>query len=308
MGNLTLRVQLGPRHNTERPIAGRWLVNTCLLATLSCAERPNSSIEPLPTTWVDPGYYVWPGPWAGLVSLHASTWDYGRPQLTWDFEAYVLLGTPGDDRTTLVQVAVHDPLDGLDDCGLTEEMEGIQNIEPEEPHRWLRAGDVYLELPSGTVWPMYELGRGEYSADLTYYGIQADYGETYTFSATGAAFPAFEVSVDLPKKLVLTEPEPGTPLEGAVPLEWTGSSDGVLEVEIRFHASSGSLSGTFTLTCSLEDDGAYTIPSELVERLPSDADTVAVSWQLNRVTIQEVTLPEGQVLGLVAESVAYLYP
>jgi hypothetical protein len=81
----------------------------------------------------------------------------------------------------------------------------------------------------------------------------------------------------------------------------------VLEVEVDFYTGSGSLSGTFRRTCALQD-GAYTIPSELVERLPPEADPVARSWELKRATVHEVTLPEGQVLELVAESAAELPP
>jgi hypothetical protein len=289
-------------------MASRQILSVCLVGALSCAEEPSPPVEPT-ITWIDPGYSVsWPATWAGVVSLDAGVWDYGKPQLTSDFAAFVQVGTPGDDRVLLVQVVVHDPLEGLDDCGLTEEIEGTQNIEPEEPRKRQDAGEVSIGMPGSQVWPMYEMSRGRYTADLSVYGIEPSYGGTYEFSATGDVFPAFEVSMVLPEELILTAPDHGATLENPLPLQWTGSSDGVVELEISVYPSSGSFGGTYRLTCMLVDDGEYTIQPDLVERLPSDADTVAVGWEFRRATLQEVTLPGGQVMGLVAEAAANLMP
>lgn len=174
-----------------------------------------------------------------------------------------------------------DPMDGIDDCGVL--MQGHDGLFREGDLVWLDPGGVALTTATAST----ALDRQEggtvlnWQSDLTAAGSPAAYGDSFGLSVLGssgsgdwAGFDGIELPdlVTLPAELNLAGPYAfgnGVVMERAdLPLTWSGSSANPVSIEIWGIAGGGS-GNEYMVTCSVTDDGAFTIPAAVLEELPA---------------------------------------
>ncbi|HTV21011.1 MAG TPA: hypothetical protein VMG12_20135, partial [Polyangiaceae bacterium] len=173
-------------------------------------------------------------------------------------------------------VDVIDPLDGIDDCGVSRR--GSSGTEPlleflDVERAVLRDGAAERELeefaPPGT-------GFFSYGIDLESAGVAPRYGEGYGFSASGGGFGA-SIDLDgivLPDALSVPTFETQSRFErGPIELTWTGRSSAPLALSLSVSTVPGQSPSSPQVTCRLADDGAFTVPGDVLEALP-DGDVL----------------------------------
>jgi hypothetical protein len=174
---------------------------------------------------------------------------------------------------------VLDPLEGLDDCGLSQY--GQDGIGTSAELTWLDPGAVDLVDGAGAS-PMLRAPGGfalNYTTDPYDYAAVVS-GDTYGLSVAGSAgpeswdgFAAVELPdlVTVPDRLEVTSPAPlgpGVALARAdTELQWTGTSDGPVTILLQTLGDAP----WYYLTCSVADDGSFTLPGALLSQLPAGA-------------------------------------
>ncbi|MFH1468861.1 MAG: hypothetical protein ABIO70_31020 [Pseudomonadota bacterium] len=141
-----------------------------------------------------------------------------------------------------------------------------------------------------------------YRTDLTYPGYSylwdppADLyapGDTITFSAPGAALPAFEVSVTGPEALDATLPCDEVPSPGAdLTLTWTPSGEAGARVRWEMLQDVHLMQGP-RIRCETDDDGSFTVPASLLAQyLQSERQNLT----LTRYVREQIELQPGRTL------------
>jgi len=134
-----------------------------------------------------------------------------------------------------------------------------------------------------------------------------DAGQNLTAQIPGGVdIGAFSVSATVPAELVVTEPplmQAGAtlPLTGPLRLIWTGAdSTGTVDVGLNAGAlppigpsSDGAERLITTVVCSFPDTGEATIPGEVMNRLPPDANVLGLRMDRARVVRVPAPLTDG---------------
>ncbi|MFH1463442.1 MAG: hypothetical protein ABIO70_03565 [Pseudomonadota bacterium] len=231
-----------------------------------------------------------------------------------DFEADDADDTPLDTCVVVSQTTPVGECVTSEDCAPEQECvpdyDDDGNPEPgsehcETPRDLMDVGPLTLEgANTGTLTLTYNSGQsGAYTVAGTDGTVNAGtlaYDTTYTFSGDGdpaKGLEGFSGEVYMPSQLVLTAPamgDVGWGMEGItasttadLALAWTGSSDGVVNVDLAgasFDGSSGAIH------CVVEDDGAFTIPAAMV----AEANLGELAM-LNMLTLERAT--EGRAAG-----------
>ena len=178
----------------------------------------------------------------------------------------------------------------------------------ETPRDLIDVGSMTLEgANSGALTMSYNMGQsGAYTVAGTDGTVNAGtlaYDVTYTFNGDGDSaqgLGALTGELYMPAKLALSSPamgDVGMGMEGItvtagsdLTLTWTGSSDGVLKVDLAGASFSGE-SGA--IHCVLEDDGEHTIPADMVAQ--AQLGELAL---LNMLTLERATQGSAQAEGL----------
>jgi hypothetical protein len=180
------------------------------------------------------------------------------------------------------------------------------------PRDLIDVGSMTLEgANSGAMTLSYNMGQsGAYTVagtDGTVNPGTLAYDVTYTFSGAGDSaqgLGAFTGEIYMPAQLTLTSPpmgDVGMGMQGIavstssdLTLNWTGSSDGVLKVDLAGASFTGD-SGA--IHCVLTDDGEHTIPADMVA-----AAQLGDLAMLNMLTLERATTgsAEGEGLSMAA--------
>ena len=171
------------------------------------------------------------------------------------------------------------------------------------PRDLIDVGAMTLDGGSGSALTLsYNMGQsGAYTVAGTDGTVNAGtigYDVTYAISGAGDSaqgLGAFTGELYMPAKLTLTSPplgDVGMGMEGIavtagsdLTLAWTGSSDGVLKVDLAGASFTGE---TGAIHCVLDDDGEHTIPADMVT-----AASLGELAMLNMLTLERAT--EGSV-------------
>ncbi|MCK6528458.1 hypothetical protein L6R50_13200 [Myxococcota bacterium] len=166
-----------------------------------------------------------------------------------------------------------DPLDGEDDCGLWRYEAGASSGAVVE-YTYHSAGTIAVrgEGQEFLLDPIVETdGWVHYAAYPSDEGVEPVTGLPYSASAPGDDFPAFaaDPGAALPDPLDLVAPDlrgwPSIP-RGDVDLAWTGSGEEPLSLGLSVRTDDGD---TLQVLCQPADDGAFTLPSGVVDPLPA---------------------------------------
>jgi hypothetical protein len=181
------------------------------------------------------------------------------------------------------------------------------------PRDLIDVGAMTLEGANGGALTLsYNMGQsGAYTVAGTDGTVNAGtlaYDVTYTFSGDGDSaqgLGAFSGELYMPAQLALTSPvmgDVGMGMEGItvstssdLTLGWTGSSDGVLKVDLAGASFTGE---TGAIHCVLEDDGEFTIPADMV----AEAKLGELAL-LNMLTLERATEGSAQADGLSISAV-----
>jgi len=206
----------------------------------------------------------------GFVQLVASSRFVGKQPIDSAFGAMaqfaVIKGTSGDFGQVI------DPLEGIDDCGVSKESgAGVAaNID------FYDAGEVSL-LDDQAVRPLSLSAAShddfyQYIAELSEQGIAARFGQSYGVKVAGGSFGAvFETSkLRLPAELVLNELGQTAQFEQKdLRLTWAGRGAQPLYLEMLVSKSPTDLSNSYQIDCLIEDDGEFVIPEAVLAAAPS---------------------------------------
>ena len=170
----------------------------------------------------------------------------------------------------------------------------------------LRAGSQSLPLRVRMVPDLFEAARGvRYDLDRDVSRTWLAAGALHLAGTGGDGVPAFDVAIDMPRPLRVTWVA-GQPVHAAdvtltrdvaeLSLRW-GSVDGRGEVDLLVGADVSA--GLGWLHCRVKDDGEFTVPSELVQLLPTR--TAERPWLLRLLRAREVPFPGLEALPLRLE-------
>lgn len=172
-------------------------------------------------------------------------------------------------------VEVLDPLEGIDDCGVRRigsvgTSPSVEYLSVERAV--LRDGAAeYAFEEFASVGDFYS-----YNLDLTAAGAPPRHGESYGFAASGGSFGAsIELGgIVLPEALAFPELEGQSRFErSALDFTWTGRGSAPLSLSLAI-APNPTASSVYTITCRVEDDGAFSVPREVLDAAP-DGTVVA---------------------------------
>ncbi len=164
---------------------------------------------------------------------------------------------------------VLDPLEGIDDCGVTQR----GNSGTAASVEWHEAAAV--KLLDGDVEYDFEpidVGFRFYALGLSDMGVKPRFGESYGFFATGATLSgAFETDrVHLPKKLEFEQLPDLTHLpQDDVTLRWSGNNDAPLQLRIGVVDTLADSFSPYEINCLLADDGEFVLPKEVLAAAPT---------------------------------------
>jgi hypothetical protein len=197
---------------------------------------------------------------------------------------------------------VLDPLEGVDDCGVVREspIGGAADIQLLSVDRAvLRDGD--------REFPLEEFRSSSdrfysYNFDLAAAGVQPRFNGRYGFAASGGSFGA-SIELDnilLPPALSVMELQTASHFaRGALALTWTGQSADPLQLSLYITPRIDDDLVAYQIDCSLADDGAFTLPAEVMAAAPDGFVTATL-----RRSQRQVVSSGGKQLQTVAEVVA----
>jgi hypothetical protein len=213
----------------------------------------------------------------------------------------------------------------LDSCvrqaGLLHQFDGRPGT---PPHAWaqlldvgnvaLRTRETELPLRVQMVPSLFASVRGvRYDADLDMGRPWLAMGELSLSATGGDGIAPFQATVTVPRPVRLTHvgnaPVRGgrvtVPLGGEELLLRWGSVDGSAELEVQLGAEVPG--GLGWLRCRLQDDGAFTVPADLVASLPPRGPEKP--WLVMVIRSREATVPGfgGTPLRLELTDRAYVY-
>jgi len=227
----------------------------------------------------------------GVALLHVQMPGFGSSVA---FQArFADIVTPAADD--VYPQAPQDP----DECATAQyTLEDVQNMDPGE----------YIEQSAGTITvdgeglsldlePTMEDGQLVYYAELE--ENEVTYGGVYEVAAKGDEFPAFSGVLETTELIDLVSLDGFDTLDGDVSIQWEGNDGAHAFVTLVSMTEEYDAGG---IVCSVENDGDFTIPGELVADLP-DGNPSFLLQQYN-FRRQEV---DGRSLGFMAGSaVMYL--
>lgn len=206
----------------------------------------------------------------GFIELISSTRFVGSNKLFTDFGAdaqfFTTIGGQGVDYGEVL-----DPLEGVDDCGVTRS----SGIGTTAPLSFIDIGQLALddqddrhrfELSSASHDDFYQ-----YILDLSAAHVEPRYGENYGVSGGGGTFgEAIAFDMRLPEALTIEQLDTAERVErGALKLTWTGHGDAPLHVSFTVDKTLADFSSEpYTIDCLLEDDGEFEVPSNVLEQAP----------------------------------------
>jgi hypothetical protein len=179
-------------------------------------------------------------------------------------------------------VEVLDPLEGIDDCGVRR----LGSVGTSPSVEYLDVQQALLS-DGDAEYALEEFASGgkfySYDLDLTAAGALPRHGERYGFAASGGSFGA-SVELDgivLPEALAIPELERQSRFErSALDFTWTGRSSTPLQLSLAI-ARDPSTSADYTIACRVEDDGAFSVPREVLDAAP-DGVVLANFSRMNR--------------------------
>jgi hypothetical protein len=207
----------------------------------------------------------------GHVSLTVERSYSGTGALPPDFYAGAQFVDVSETITQKGEVI--DPLEGVDDCGVSKPGGGAVMGK----NSYHDVADVQL-LDGDVSYPLVENGPGtgglhSYFLYLTPESVEPRYGERYGVHVSGGSFGAAFDSADglqLPQELSITELMATSHVEQQdLALTWTGQG----AQPLYLHVVVGNLEGSFfdrtELNCLMKDDGAFTIPAAVLQAMPT---------------------------------------
>ncbi len=163
---------------------------------------------------------------------------------------------------------VIDPLEGIDDCGVTQ----TGGVGVGASVEWQQADHVTLiDEEDEYDFEQIDVGFTFYGLGLTDIGVQPRFGERYGFSASGASLSGnFETDqVQLPLALEFDGLASLTHLpRGEVELTWSGSNEAPLALRLSIVDTLSDAFYPYDIDCLVRDDGQFTIPAEVLEAAP----------------------------------------
>lgn len=163
---------------------------------------------------------------------------------------------------------VIDPLEGIDDCGVTQT--GGTGVAASV--EWFAADEVVLvDGDDEHAFEAIDVGFTFYGLDLNGLGVEPRFGEAYGFRASGGTLMgSFETErVQLPEALVFEELSGVSHLDkGELRLTWTGSNQAPLKVTLWALDTLADSFSPYIVDCLVQDDGDFTIPAQVMEAAP----------------------------------------
>ena len=166
---------------------------------------------------------------------------------------------------------VLDPLDGVDDCGVS-----VTFPANTAPHITLLSVASARLRDGETEYTLEEFRSNSdsfysYVLGLTELGVGPRHGGSYGFAASGGTFGAsIELNgIVLPEALAVTELEAGSHFErGPLALSWTGRGDAPLRLSLHIEPRYHNQTGAYDIECLPADDGAFTLPADVMAGAP----------------------------------------
>lgn len=285
----------------------------CSLGTegiLQAADAANAPPELTPEPEDEVPYR--PGTSATLNLVRSLDW-YGR-ELTYEGFGAMAQFFQTIEGTSSQALDVIDPLEGIDDCGVSRlgSSGALPSLE-------LLDVDTALLRDGDTERPLEEFDGGfgfySYGVDLGAAGVTPRHGGTYGFAASGGGFGASIQlgGIVLPEALAIPELERQSRVEpGPLDLTWTGRGSAPLRVSM-YIATTPTEFTSYTIDCRLTDDGAFSIPREVLEAVPEGLVVASFTRENRRVqrsgdksvqTIAAVNVSHRFVLGPACDGTA----
>ncbi|HKO89986.1 MAG TPA: hypothetical protein VJU61_02475, partial [Polyangiaceae bacterium] len=181
---------------------------------------------------------------------------------------------------------VLDPLDGVDDCGVTRlgsvgSGANIHLLSVDQATLHEEGRDYALEEFRSSSDSYYA-----YLFDLSAAGVVPRPLGSYGFSASGGSF-AGSIELDgivLPDTLSL----PGLVstrrlARGALDLTWTGRGQAPLRLLLQIQPTLADIFEPYSVECLMADDGAFTIPASVLDAAPDGTATAYFTRERRRV-------------------------
>lgn len=252
----------------------------CALGAAAILAAHDQDVTPPRPPPAQPGVFTQPSVYRegtlGFVELGVSSYAHGARELERGFGGFAQFFELEGGGTAVSEVV--DPLSGLDDCGVSR-MPGGAIVGGPSPRFFrvtsaeLRDGDThvpFLLTDASNQW------FASYGLDLQQH--EPRYGEPYSVRVEGEKLGAVELSITLPESLTITSLTGVERVErGALPLAWTGRNDAPLWLSLSIDEKLADVRYPYRIDCLLRDDGAFTIPAEVLAQAPSGFVTATFS-------------------------------
>ena len=216
---------------------------------------------------------AWPD--GGGATLNARFWEEISP------------GIPGEGG-----IEWNSP-EGVDDCAATvwdaadDEIIGGEDAVVEARS----AGTMTVLSPSWELEldPAWENGDFQYNLEMNP-EFSIGFEQYYEIEASGGSFAGFAAREHLlvPDPIVLLKPSPDDlyDLTGAEPLEleWLGGEPNQ-DIMVEFHNNPGDEEYNVSISCTVANDGSFTIPGELVDLFGNEDPIIVALTQSNSARI-----------------------
>jgi hypothetical protein len=244
-------------------------------------------LEPSAPAADEPVKTAFPSPYVpeadGFVQLTAATSFVGTAREATQFGGMAQFYTVA--ASTAGRGTVIDPLDGLDDCGISSGNAG----QGSSPLKFLDVDSaVLIDRAHELSFEVFRSNSDDYYSyvlDLTSLGVTPRFDADYGFRASGGRVGgAIEVeAIHLPAELSiheleLTERVPHGPLR----LSWSGRNGTPLRVSMSVTQTLGDLGRQYRIDCLLRDDGEFEIPARVFDEV-ANGFVIAEFTRENRV-------------------------
>lgn len=163
---------------------------------------------------------------------------------------------------------VIDPLDGLDDCGVTR----LGGTGVAADVQWFEADEVVLiDQGAEHEFERIDVGFTFYGLDLTGLEVEPRFGQTYGFRASGGTLSGtFETdSVRLPEALEFNElTQVSHVAKDELELTWTGTGDAPLKLTLWVLDTLADSFSPYVIECLVADDGDFAVPVQVMQAAP----------------------------------------
>jgi hypothetical protein len=171
-------------------------------------------------------------------------------------------------------------------------------------------GDIVVSgFKSGPITLRMSPENGYYYTDTVITGDEVTFGGKYTINSGGAGdYGAFSSEITFPTKLSIAQPAGCGPTgflpqDRALDVRWNDPSDDEVWITLSV-VDSGTPRRSWSLFCQAKNDGEFTIPADMMAKLPSGVTSQTLS--MNHWASQGFDIP-GMDSGSFSASVyAYL--